>query len=237
MPEAAWRTNPSDSEAERYGLQLVTLNYRAPELILGYRDFSGKIDIWSFGLIVSQMTLGELPISAESEIELLFEILNNIGFDEIFRSFPRWSPEYPTGLEGPKGLMTKLGKVLTWEAVCLLRDALHLSCHKRLSAQQCRDRVLGWQLPGSLRSAGCFDGERGSWNLSVGVISAEVLGWLLSDPDLERCCQHAKEAIAEGSPGPSTHVEKVGRKFVKAELFYFVPGLCGCIGIFFWISC
>ena len=67
--------------------------------------------------------------------------------------------------------------------------------------------------------------ECGPCNLSVGAVEPEVLRWLLEDPDFETCRGHAAEAIAKGAPGPSTHVEKVGRNFVKAEVFYYVRRL------------
>lgn len=38
--------------------KVVTLWYRAPELILGCKNYSDKIDVWSIGCVVAEFFLG-----------------------------------------------------------------------------------------------------------------------------------------------------------------------------------
>jgi cyclin-dependent kinase 12/13 len=40
--------------------KVVTLWYRAPELILGCKNYSDKIDVWSIGCVVAEFFLGEV---------------------------------------------------------------------------------------------------------------------------------------------------------------------------------
>lgn len=40
--------------------KVVTLWYRAPELLLGYKTYSDKIDVWSLGCVVVEFFTGEV---------------------------------------------------------------------------------------------------------------------------------------------------------------------------------
>lgn len=40
--------------------KVVTLWYRAPELLLGLKAYSDKIDIWSLGCVVAEFFTGEV---------------------------------------------------------------------------------------------------------------------------------------------------------------------------------
>ena len=55
-----------------YSHDVVTLNYRAPEIILKYPEYSIPIDIWSIGCIFAEMYLGHplFLMSSDSELEL-----------------------------------------------------------------------------------------------------------------------------------------------------------------------
>ena len=51
QPNAPWRSSPTSSETEKYGIHLVTLNYRAPEILLGNlqlrRDIVWDVHRWA----------------------------------------------------------------------------------------------------------------------------------------------------------------------------------------------
>lgn len=59
---------------------IVTLWYRAPEILLGEQQYNEKIDMWSIGCILLEMFKGE-PIfrGADSQIGMLFEIFQLLG--------------------------------------------------------------------------------------------------------------------------------------------------------------
>jgi cyclin-dependent kinase len=43
-----------------YSHEVVTLWYRAPDVLLGFRQYSTSIDIWSCGCIMAEMSTGIL---------------------------------------------------------------------------------------------------------------------------------------------------------------------------------
>ena len=54
---AADREEPSRRQVEKEGIQMQTLPYRAPEVILGCR-YDYKIDMWSLGCILAELFTG-----------------------------------------------------------------------------------------------------------------------------------------------------------------------------------
>lgn len=63
--------------------QVVTLWYRAPEVLLGSRHYSTALDMWSVGCIFAEMVMRQPLFPGDSEI------------DEIFRIF-RFVPQKPS---------------------------------------------------------------------------------------------------------------------------------------------
>ena len=60
--------------------EVVTLWYRAPEVILNPENYDKSIDIWSVGIILLEMILkNKFPINENGEIITLFKIFNLIG--------------------------------------------------------------------------------------------------------------------------------------------------------------
>jgi serine/threonine protein kinase len=58
---------------------VVTVPYRAPEVILTNGYYNHSVDIWSVGVILLEMILGDLPLTGGSEIDQLFKIFDTIG--------------------------------------------------------------------------------------------------------------------------------------------------------------
>ena len=55
--------------------QVVTLWYRAPEVLLGSRHYSTGIDMWSVGCIFAEMAMQGAPLfPGDSEIDQIFKI-------------------------------------------------------------------------------------------------------------------------------------------------------------------
>lgn len=59
--------------------EVVTLWYRAPELLLGAKDYGPAIDVWSLGCILAEMLLCRPYMPGEGEIEQLDMIYSNCG--------------------------------------------------------------------------------------------------------------------------------------------------------------
>lgn len=60
-----------------YTDKVVTLWYRAPELLLGVSSYSTGIDMWSVGCIFAEMLTREPLFRAESEIGLLHKVCSS----------------------------------------------------------------------------------------------------------------------------------------------------------------
>nr|CAD1830376.1 unnamed protein product [Ananas comosus var. bracteatus] len=85
--------------------EVVTLWYRAPEILLGARQYSTPVDVWSVGCIFAEMVNQRPLFPGDSEIDELFRIFRVLGTpnEEIwpgvsslpdFKSaFPKWPPK------------------------------------------------------------------------------------------------------------------------------------------------
>jgi serine/threonine protein kinase len=62
-----------------YTDRVVTLWYRAPELLLGARAYGPAVDVWSVGCIVAEMLNREPLFRAESEVGMLHHIFQALG--------------------------------------------------------------------------------------------------------------------------------------------------------------
>jgi serine/threonine protein kinase len=69
-----------------YTDKVVTLWYRAPELLLGVSSYSTGIDMWSVGCIFAEMLTREPLFRAESEIGLLHKVRSSKGLVGILQS-------------------------------------------------------------------------------------------------------------------------------------------------------
>lgn len=64
-----------------YTHEVVTLWYRAPEILLGCKYYSTAVDIWSLGCIFAEMVTRRALFPGDSEI------------DQLFRIFRPWEPQ------------------------------------------------------------------------------------------------------------------------------------------------
>eukprot|EP00891_Asterochloris_glomerata_P004218 jgi/Astpho2/4218/fgenesh1_pm.00064_%23_14_t len=124
-----------------YTHEVVTLWYRAPEILLGTEHYSTPVDIWSIGCIFAEMTNNAPLFPGDSEIGQLYKIFQGLGTpDEITwpgvsalkdykETFPKWHPRPLQDLApnlGPAGLN-------------LLNQMLLYEPHARISAAEaCR---------------------------------------------------------------------------------------------------
>lgn len=64
--------------------QVVTLWYRAPEVLLGSRHYSTAIDMWSVGCIFAEMVMRGNPLfPGDSEIDQIFKIFRCVVDDVL----------------------------------------------------------------------------------------------------------------------------------------------------------
>jgi serine/threonine protein kinase len=89
----------------QYTHEVVTLWYRAPEILLGSEHYSTPADMWSAGCIFAEM-VNRLPLfPGDSEIDELFRIFRTLGTPDestwpgvselpnYKSAFPKWQPQ------------------------------------------------------------------------------------------------------------------------------------------------
>mmetsp|Transcript_3050 Transcript_3050/g.7271 ORF Transcript_3050/g.7271 Transcript_3050/m.7271 type:complete len:293 (+) Transcript_3050:124-1002(+) len=62
-----------------YTHEVVTLWYRAPEILLGCKKYACAVDTWSIGCIFAEMATGRPLFPGDSEIDELFRIFRLLG--------------------------------------------------------------------------------------------------------------------------------------------------------------
>ncbi|WVZ75022.1 hypothetical protein U9M48_023126 [Paspalum notatum var. saurae] len=67
------------SPLKPYTQPVVTMWYRAPELLLGAKEYSTAIDMWSLGCIMAELLLKEPLFRGKSEIDQLHKIVTILG--------------------------------------------------------------------------------------------------------------------------------------------------------------
>lgn len=62
-----------------YSQEVVTLWYRAPEILLGSYEYSTPIDIWAIGCIFAEMVTKKVLFQGDSDIDQLYRIFRILG--------------------------------------------------------------------------------------------------------------------------------------------------------------
>lgn len=70
---------PPSSSGRTYTLEVVTLWYRAPEILLGDARYSSAIDMWSIGCVLRELVEGFPFFPGDSEIDQLYRIFRQLG--------------------------------------------------------------------------------------------------------------------------------------------------------------
>ncbi|KAG1795666.1 kinase-like domain-containing protein [Suillus plorans] len=122
-----------------YTHEVVTLWYRAPEVLLGSRHYSTAIDMWSVGCIFAEMVMRGSPLfPGDSEIDQIFKIFRILGtpseetwpgvtqLPDYKDTFPRWSKQEL------KGVVPNLDE----QGLDLLAHTLTYDTAKRISAKR-----------------------------------------------------------------------------------------------------
>eukprot|EP00698_Gefionella_okellyi_P023450 TRINITY_DN8022_c0_g1_i1.p1 TRINITY_DN8022_c0_g1~~TRINITY_DN8022_c0_g1_i1.p1 ORF type:complete len:236 (+),score=18.04 TRINITY_DN8022_c0_g1_i1:342-1049(+) len=83
-----------------YTHEVVTLWYRAPEILLGSKLYSTPVDLWSVGCVFAELTTGHPLFPGDSEIDELYRIFRQFGTpDESMwpgvTSLPNWNAQFP----------------------------------------------------------------------------------------------------------------------------------------------
>ncbi|CDW57115.1 Cyclin-dependent kinase 2 [Trichuris trichiura] len=87
-------------QCEKYSSKVVTLWYRAPELLLGEKRYTSYVDIWSMGCVFFEMVTLNPLFPGTSEIDQLFSMFRLLGTpdDSVWPGISRlavYSSQFP----------------------------------------------------------------------------------------------------------------------------------------------
>jgi cyclin-dependent kinase len=124
-----------------YTHEVVTLWYRAPDVLLGSRKYSTPVDMWSIGCIFAEMVNGTPLFTGNSEETQVDTIFKHLGTpDETiypgFSELPDWKNTFNT-YECPSNLQ-HLVPTLEATGVKLLEAMLVYDPSRRITAQDAR---------------------------------------------------------------------------------------------------
>lgn len=94
-------------------LKVVTLWYRAPEILLGARTYTPAVDVWSVGCIFVELSSRRPLCAGDSEIDQLFRIFRLLGTpdDQLWpgvSELPHFKPSFPRWRRDPDALRAAL---------------------------------------------------------------------------------------------------------------------------------
>ncbi|EDO41403.1 predicted protein [Nematostella vectensis] len=120
-----------------YTHEVVTLWYRAPEILLGSRYYATPVDVWSIGCIFAEMKTRRALFPGDSEIDQLFRIFRTLGTpdDKVWPGVSEL-PDYKTSF--PKWPVQSIRHVLPTldnTAIDLLQKMLTYQPNARISAK------------------------------------------------------------------------------------------------------
>ncbi|CEL92938.1 unnamed protein product [Vitrella brassicaformis CCMP3155] len=83
-----------------YTHEVVTLWYRAPDVLMGSRKYSTPVDIWSIGCIFAEMVNGRPLFPGTSDQDQLMKIFKVLGTPNEsvwpgINDLPEWKPDFP----------------------------------------------------------------------------------------------------------------------------------------------
>ncbi|CRG99697.1 MO15-related protein kinase, putative [Plasmodium relictum] len=116
--------------------KVVTLWYRAPELLLGSNKYNSSIDMWSFGCIFAELLLQKPLFPGENEIDQLGKIFFLLGTPSE-DNWPESSylPLYTEFTKSSKKDFKTIFKNEDDDCIDLLMSLLKLNSHERISAE------------------------------------------------------------------------------------------------------
>lgn len=83
-----------------YTHEVVTLWYRAPDVLMGSRKYSTPVDIWSVGCIFAEMVKGRPLFPGSADADQLQQIFKILGTPtqaswKTITELPDWKPDFP----------------------------------------------------------------------------------------------------------------------------------------------
>ncbi|KAL0881275.1 hypothetical protein ABMA27_001159 [Loxostege sticticalis] len=136
-----------------YTHEVVTLWYRAPEILLGAKFYSTAVDVWSLACIYAEMASGRTLFPGDSEIDQLFRVFRALGtpgrevwagarrLPDYRAAFPRWPARAARSLL-PAALREDAAAAALFDSMLRYEPALRVSARAALPHPYLRDARL-----------------------------------------------------------------------------------------------
>lgn len=128
----------------KYTHEVVTVWYRAPEILLGKEVYSVPVDIWSVGCVMGEMATSSPLFGGDSEIHTIFKIFQKLGtpseaeWPDIV-SLPDYKPTFPKwrarGWANIRNTKAQVGA----DGIDLLENLMAYDPKARISARKAKE--------------------------------------------------------------------------------------------------
>ncbi|OEL28138.1 putative cyclin-dependent kinase F-2 [Dichanthelium oligosanthes] len=134
------RAADTDACNAPYTPGVATLWYRAPELILGSRDYDAGVDTWALGCIMAELLAGAPLFPGRSEMDQLNRVFDTLGMQDM-RSWPGFArlPRAESGLchrSRPPSRLREMFPALSAAGFDVLSGLLACRPDRRLTAAE-----------------------------------------------------------------------------------------------------
>ena len=202
------RVLPSMAHMEANNMQLCTLHYRAPELLLGDRLFGRPVDLWSLGCVLGELCCGSPLFAAADEISVIFQVFKLFGAPGVghLAGLPHYKtnfPNFPKAAWPPAGVPSELSAIL--------QQCLELDPKCRISASGVRTILMG-----STRMRVIVEkreGGQGSATILEQCVERRLLTFLQEDPDLPKMIKKYSHTLPRARQRLSEQELKLGLKY------------------------
>ncbi|EER07674.1 CDK5, putative [Perkinsus marinus ATCC 50983] len=132
-----------------YTHEVVTLWYRAPDVLMGSRKYSTPVDIWSVGCIFAEMVNGRPLFPGSSDEDQLQRIFKTLGTPSVeewpsVTELPEWKADFPQYKALP---WSQIVPSLSPDGVDLLSRLLKYDPSKRITGKQALEHPYFNDLP------------------------------------------------------------------------------------------
>ncbi|TIB70124.1 hypothetical protein E3P77_00111 [Wallemia ichthyophaga] len=164
---------------------VATRWYRAPEIMLTFKQYTSAIDIWSVGCILAEMLSGRPLFPGRDyhhQLTLILDVLGTPTLDEFYAISSRRSRDYIRALPfRKKRSFSQLFPDASPEAVDFLAKTLTFSPKSRMSVEECLSHpyLSAYHDPEDEPSAPPLDASFFEFDHRKDVISKEELKQLL----------------------------------------------------------
>ncbi|KAI4838838.1 MO15-related protein kinase [Plasmodium brasilianum] len=130
------KDNKYNKKTLNFTSKVVTLWYRAPELLMGSSKYNSSIDMWSLGCIFAELLLQKALFPGENEIDQLGKIFFLLGTPNE-SNWPEavYLPLYTDFTKSSKKDFKNIFRVEDDDCIDLLMSLLKLNSHERITAE------------------------------------------------------------------------------------------------------